>query len=322
MPTRHEFFIEDEDAGQRLDRWLAERLEHSRTQIQDWIKTGSVFINGSATRASHLLEPGDSVEIEIPDPESETVAPEIIPLEILFEDNSIIAVNKPSGMVIYPAAGHNSGTLINGLLAHCSLAHIGAPRRPGVVHRLDAGTSGVIVVAKTDSAYHHLVDQFKKSEVFKKYLALVQGRIAEDEGLIDAPLGRDPNDYQRMKVVKSGKPAVTEFRVLKKFKHQTLVEAYPKTGRTHQIRVHFQAIGHPVVGDEKYGREPVNPVNKVRLHLHAWELKFWHPVTGQRLQLAAPLPSEFASLLDAGTASSHSASNRPPTHTREESPHK
>ncbi|MBI3460905.1 RluA family pseudouridine synthase, partial [Candidatus Acetothermia bacterium] len=230
-----------------------------------------VLVNGSAARASRLLEPGDSVVIEIPDPVSETVAPEAIPLEILFEDNSIIAVNKPSGMVVYPAAGHNSGTLINGLLAHCSLAHIGAPR------------------------------------------------IAEDEGLIDAPLGRDPNDYQRMKVTKVGKPAVTEFRVLKKFKQQTLVEAYPKTGRTHQIRVHFQAIGHPVMGDEKYGREPVI---KTRLYLHAWELKLWHPSTGQRLQLTAPLPLEFASLLDAGTAASHSASNRPPTHTREKSPHK
>ncbi|MBI1741745.1 RluA family pseudouridine synthase [Candidatus Acetothermia bacterium] len=319
MPTRQEFFTRDEDIGQRLDRWLAERLEHSRTQIQAWIKLGHVLVNGSAARASRLLEPGDSVVIEIPDPVSETVAPEAIPLEILFEDNSIIAVNKPSGMVVYPAAGHNSGTLINGLLAHCSLAHIGAPRRPGVVHRLDAGTSGVIVVAKTDSAYHHLVNQFKNSEIFKTYLALVQGRIAEDEGLIDAPLGRDPHDYQRMKVTKSGKPAVTEFRVLKKFKQQTLVEAYPKTGRTHQIRVHFQAIGHPVMGDEKYGREPVI---KTRLYLHAWELKLWHPSTGQRLQLTAPLPLEFASLLDAGTAASHSASNRPPTHTREKSPHK
>jgi 23S rRNA pseudouridine1911/1915/1917 synthase len=303
-----------------LDRWLAAELQHSRTRVQAWIEAAHVLVNGSSTRASYILIAGDAIEVEIPDPASETVAPEMIPLDILYEDDALIAVNKPAGMVVYPAAGHAHGTLINGLLAHCPLATVGAPRRPGVVHRLDAGTSGVIVVAKTDSAYHQLVNQFKKGEVSKKYLALVQGRIAEDEGLIDAPLGRDPHDYQRMKVTnKAGKTALTEFSVLKKFKTQTLVEAFPKTGRTHQIRVHFAAIGHAIVGDQKYGREPVGDI---RLYLHAWELKIWHPQSEKRLHLQAPLPPEFTKLLSDAPAAAHSSNSLLPRHKRERFPNK
>ncbi len=312
--------IDEDEAGQRLDRWLADQLERSRTRIQDWIKEDRVRVNGAPARASHALGLGDRLTIEIPDPVSETVAPEHIPLPILFEDDSMIAINKPSGMVVYPAPGHANGTLVNGLLAHCSLASVGAPRRPGIVHRLDAGTSGVIVVAKTDSAYHHLVNQFKTGGVSKKYLALVQGRIKEDEGLIDAPLGRDPRDYQRMKVTsKSGKPAITEFSVIKRFNHQTLVEAYPKTGRTHQIRVHFSAIGYPLMGDEKYGSESV-PL--ARLYLHASELKLWHPRTGERITFTAPLPPEFAALFDGEPAGGHCANSPTPPSKRERSRHK
>jgi 23S rRNA pseudouridine1911/1915/1917 synthase len=317
VPTTKHFQIDEEEGGQRIDRWLADELDHSRTLVQRWIQEGLVLINQSVARASQTIECGDSVQVEIPDPISETVAPEPIPLEILYEDKLIIALNKPTGMVVYPAAGHPNGTLVNALLAHCELASVGAPRRPGIVHRLDAGTSGVIVVAKTDSAYYHLVNQFKKGDVAKKYIALVQGRVLEDEGLIDAPLGRDPNDYQKMKVIsKAGKPALTEFNVLKKFKTQTLVEALPKTGRTHQIRVHFAAIGHPLVGDDKYGRE--RSVN-TRLYLHAWELHIWHPLTGQRLHLAAPLPSEFQTLLNDAPTVGHSTNNRVPPHKREKS---
>jgi 23S rRNA pseudouridine1911/1915/1917 synthase len=298
---RREFSIGAIKAGQRLDRWLAARLEHSRTQIQSWIKGDRVLVNGSPARASYLLEAGDRITVEIPDPVLETVEPEPMRLEILFEDESLIAVNKPSGLVVYPAAGHPRGTLINGLLAHCALATQGAPRRPGIVHRLDAGTSGVLVVAKTDRAYQHLVDQFKRGEVAKRYLALVYGKIPEDEGLIDAPLGRDPQDYEKMTVTRrAGRPALTEFQVLRRFKAQTLVEVFPKTGRTHQIRVHFAAIGYPLVGDEKYGRPP--PAPGTRLMLHAWELKLWHPKTGQRLQITAPLPAEFSGLLRAAQA--------------------
>lgn len=315
MPTVKNFTIGEEDAGSRLDRWLAGELKNSRTRIQAWIEEAHVLVNGSTTRASYILVPGDAIQVETPDPVSETVTPETIPLDILYEDDALIAVDKPAGMVVYPAAGHAHGTLINGLLAHCRLATVGAPRRPGVVHRLDAGTSGVIVVAKTDSAYHHFVNQFKKGEVSKKYLALVQGRIAEDEGLIDAPLGRDPRDYQRMKVTsKAGKPALTEFNVLKKFKTQTLVEAFPKTGRTHQIRVHLAAIGHAIVGDEKYGREPVTGI---RLYLHAWELKIWHPESEKRLHLKAPLPPEFTKLLSDAPTAAHSSNNPSPLHKRE-----
>jgi len=319
VPTLKQFTIDEEESGQRVDRWLADELDHSRTLIQRWIGEGLVLINNIGARASQTIELGDTIQIEIPDPVSDTIAPESIPLDILFEDKALIAINKPPGMVVYPAAGHPNGTLINGLLAHCSLASVGAPRRPGVVHRLDAGTSGVIVVAKTDNAYHHLVNQFKKGDVSKKYIALVEGRILEDEGLIDAPLGRDPNDYQKMKVIsKSGKPAITEFNILKKFKTQTLVEALPKTGRTHQIRVHFAAIGHPLVGDDKYGRQRSV---RTRLYLHAWELHIWHPLTNQRLHLTAPLPDEFQTLFSDASGAVHSANNRVPPHKREKSPH-
>lgn len=288
---------------ERLDRWLAAQLkELSRTQVAKLVRQGLVLVNNEPVKPSYLLKAGDQVEIEIPPPHQEQVEPERISLDIIYEDDDLVAVNKPSGLVVYPSPGHPRGTLINALLSRCKLANIGAPKRPGVVHRLDQGTSGVIVFAKNDQAYKHLVQQFKRGEVEKRYIALVQGIIAEDEGLIEAPIGRDPIERKRMKITAKGsKRAITEFKVWQRFKdtNTTLLEVYPKTGRTHQIRVHLRYIGHPIVGDTKYGAK-ISKMGQAtemgqapRLMLHAQELKLWHPRTGKRMSFVAPLPEEF-----------------------------
>jgi 23S rRNA pseudouridine1911/1915/1917 synthase len=215
-----------------------------------------VKLNGQRARAGLRLCPYDVIELELPDRAPETVTPEPFTLPVLYEDEHIIAIDKPSGMVVHPAAGHAHGTVVNQLLSHCPLASFGAPKRPGIVHRLDEGTSGVLLVAKSDAAYLRLVEQFKRREIEKLYLALVWGRVLEDEGRIEGPIGRDPARRQQMKILPTGKPAITEFRVLKRFPHKTLLVVRPVTGRTHQIRVHLSAIGHPVVGDDIYGRLP------------------------------------------------------------------
>jgi 23S rRNA pseudouridine1911/1915/1917 synthase len=259
--------------------------------VQALLKAGAVLLNGHPARAGLRLREGDLIEIELPDRETEAIEPEEFTLPVLYEDEHIIAIDKPSGMVVYPAAGHPRGTVINQLISRCALASFGAPRRPGIVHRLDEGTSGVLLVAKSDTAYLKLIEQFKSRAIEKIYIALVRGRVAEDEGRIEGPIGRDPARRQRMRILPTGKPAVTEFRVLQRFSQMTLLEVRPLTGRTHQIRVHLMAIGHTVMGDELYGSSRFG-----RLMLHAWQLKLSHPVTGVRLEILAPLPTEFASL--------------------------
>jgi len=295
--------IASEDAvSKRLDRWLAAQLKGlSRTQVVKLVRQKLVWVNNKPVKPSYLLKSGDriEVEVEIPPPQKEQVEPEHIPLSLIYEDDDLVVVNKPSGLVVYPSPGHPHGTLINALLSRCKLANIGAPKRPGVVHRLDKGTSGVIVLAKNDQAYRDLVQQFKRGEVEKRYIALVQGVIKEDEGLIEAPIGRDPIERKRMKVTAKGsKRAITEFKVLQRFQdtNTTLLEVYPRTGRTHQIRVHLRYIGHPIVGDTKYGpkREKASERREApRLMLHAQELKLWHPKTGKRMTFVAPLPEQF-----------------------------
>jgi len=285
-------FEADQSAiDQRLDRWLTGHLpELSRTQLQTLIQTRRVTVNQQViTRVSFLLSVGDVIHMEIPPPVEIRVEPQDIPLEILFEDDAMIAINKSSGMVVYPAPGHDQDTLINALLHHTELASVGAPVRPGIVHRLDKGTSGVIVIAKTDEAYHHLIDQFKTRTLKKTYLAWVWDSLSEASGRIEMPIGRHPVNRKKMAVGKLGKQAITVFTVRKRRPDRTLVEIDLQTGRTHQIRVHFSHIKHPVIGDTDYGRKTTD----TRMLLHAWKLQLAHPVTQEDILLEAPIPKVF-----------------------------
>jgi len=288
-----------EEEGQRLDRWLAERLPgQSRTAIQRLIRMGKVHINGATAKPSLPLVLGMEVEVELEPPPSLLPQPEEITLRVIYEDADLIAIDKPPGMVTHPAPGHLRGTVVNALLYHCQgqLAETGDPLRPGIIHRLDKGTSGVLVAAKSELAYRSLVEQFKHGRVRKCYLALVHGLIVEDEGLIELPLAPDHRG-ERMRVSHEGKPAVTEFTVLRRLPdRKTLIEARPRTGRMHQIRVHLSYIKHPVVGDPKYGRRDESG----RMMLHARELEIEHPKSKGRLRLIAPLPPEFAQLMPDG----------------------
>jgi len=291
-----------DEGGMRLDKFLAERVaDLSRSAIRRLIDTGQVVVNGEAVKASYKVRPGDLVVACVPQPEAEEPAAEAIPLGIVYEDQALIVVNKPAGMVIHPAPGHRSGTLVNALLAHCpDLASDSGDARPGIVHRLDRDTSGLILVAKNEQIRRALQSQFKARQVHKVYVALLDGQLEAARGRIEAPLGRDPRHRQRMAVVPGGREAVTEYRLLASLAggDYSLVEAEPKTGRTHQIRVHFASIGHPVVGDMVYGRRRTRlPVP--RQFLHAQRLGFTHPLTGQPLEFEAPLPDDLAAVLQA-----------------------
>ncbi|HEY5596821.1 MAG TPA: RluA family pseudouridine synthase [Candidatus Bipolaricaulota bacterium] len=289
--TLKSFDADDSAASQRLDRWLAQQLpDVSRTQIQTLIQTRRVQVNGqTVVRPSQPLAAGDRIRLSLPPAPVTYVERQAIPLEILYEDEAFIAVNKSAGMVVYPAPGHAQGTLVNALLHHTTLAGVGAPIRPGIVHRLDRGTSGVMVVAKTDAAYHALIRQFKERSLKKIYLAWVWGALGEARGRIEAPIGRHPVQRKRMAVLQTGKPAVTEFIVKKRLADRTLLEIHLLTGRTHQVRVHCAYIKHPVVGDQQYGRKTEAP----RMMLHAWKLHLDHPLTGVSLLLEAPPPAQF-----------------------------
>ncbi len=291
------FRVPQDGAGTRLDLWLLAQVGDptlTRSRLQNLVRAGAVLLNGQPARAGVHIRPNDLIELNLPEPAPhKLVEPEPFTLPVIYEDEHIIAIDKPSGMVVYPAAGHPHGTVINQVLSHCALANFGAPQRPGIVHRLDEGTSGVLIIAKTDLAYLSLVEQFKRRAIEKIYLALVHGQVREDEGRIEGPIGRDPVRRQRMRILPTGKPAITEFRVRERFARTTLLEVRPLTGRTHQIRVHLSAIGHAVVGDPLYGSHKPAP----RLMLHAWQMKLAHPITGEHLELVAPLPREFATLL-------------------------
>lgn len=293
--------FEIQKSGDRLDKYLAVQVpELSRSAAKRLIDGGRVTVNGEPVKASYKVRAGDVV-VAIPTAE-ETAAPsaELIPLRVVFEDRSLLVVDKPAGMVVHPAPGHSSGTLVNALLAYCPELADSGDDRPGIVHRLDRDTSGLIVVAKTEKARRALQRQFKEREVYKAYLALLDGHLEPAWGRIEAPVGRDPKHRQRMAVLAGGREAVTEYHVLEQFAHQigpvagnyTLVQAEPQTGRTHQIRVHFASIGHPVVADPVYGRRKVQlPVP--RQFLHAQRIGFKHPLTGVRLQLEAQTPADL-----------------------------
>lgn len=257
-----------------------------------------VFVNGKTVKPSYKVKENDEVVVNIPEAEKIDVLPENIPLDILYEDDDIIVINKPQGMVVHPAPGNYSGTLVNALLYHCkNLSGINGILRPGIVHRLDKDTSGVMVVAKNDKAHISLSNQIKERSVFKKYVAIVEGVIKDEEGKIEAPIGRHPVDRKKMAVIEDGRYALTLYKVLERFKENTLVEAVIKTGRTHQIRVHMAYIGHPIVGDHVYGFKR----QKFKLEgqaLHSSVLGFMHPTKGVYMEFEAPLPEYFKKLIE------------------------
>lgn len=291
------YTIEEQHAGERIDKALSsQQSEWSRTQISNWITDGLVKVNGAAIKAKYKVKAGDVVEIDVPEAEPLEVVAEDLQLEIIYEDADVLVVNKPRGMVVHPAPGHMTGTLVNGLMYHCQdLSGINGVMRPGIVHRIDKDTTGLLMVAKNDVAHESLVNQLVKKTVTRKYTALVHGHIAHDKGTIDAPIARDPKDRQKQAVVDGGKHAVTHFQVIERFGDYTLVECLLETGRTHQIRVHMNYIGFPLVGDPKYG--PKKTIDFGGQVLHAGVLGFDHPVTGEYLEFSVPLPEDFELLL-------------------------
>lgn len=281
----------------RIDKQLGHHFKQfSRSQIQRWIEDGHVKVNDQPVKSKYKLAVGDVVTIEPEKPKKIDLVPENIPLDIVYEDDDVIVVNKPQGMVVHPAPGHPDHTLVNALLYHSPLSTINGEFRPGIVHRIDKDTSGLLMVAKNDMAHRSLAAQLKAKTNEREYVALVHGVINEDQGTIDAPLGRSPKDRKKQAVVADGRHAVTHFKVLKRYQHYTLVSCRLETGRTHQIRVHMKYIGHPLAGDPLYGPRKTLPGNGQ--YLHARLLGFKHPRTGKQLTFTAPLPSYFQKMLD------------------------
>ena len=283
----------------RLDAYIAKKEEKlSRTMIQKLIEDGDVLVNGNTKKISYKVQAGDIIELNIPEPKETGIKAQEIPLDIVYEDNDIIVVNKPKGMVVHPANGNPDGTLVNAIMAKCngSLSGIGGEIRPGIVHRLDKDTSGLLIVAKNDQAHINMSKQIKDREVKKIYIALVKGNIAEDEATINMPIGRSTKDRKKMAVRKDGKEAITHFKVLKRYDKYTLLEIKIDTGRTHQIRVHMAEIGHPVVGDSVYSNGK-NEFGVEGQMLHAKSLDFEHPITKKQMHLEAELPEYFKEVL-------------------------
>ena len=300
------------DQGRRLDQFLSEAdLNLSRSHAKNLIQKHHILLNQKPTKPSAHLKAGDMISGNLPMPESFSLKPEPLPLTILYEDPSIIVIDKPSGMVVHPAYGNPSGTLVNALLYHCKdLAGINGVLRPGIVHRLDKDTSGVMVVAKDDEAFHHLTKQFRNRTVEKVYWAIVYGKFDQNEGLIDSAIGRHPSERKRMSTrTKRGRVAITRWKKAEEFDNCTFLEIFPQTGRTHQIRVHLSSIGYPLLGDPLYGRKGRpgtihDPVLKEcvkrmnRQALHARQLKFDHPRTGERVQFVSPIPQDIEEVLE------------------------
>jgi 23S rRNA pseudouridine1911/1915/1917 synthase len=290
--------FEFNESGERLDKALVAKIpDLSRATVQRLIKKGLVTVNGRVSKPSYPVEMGDSVEVRIPAETPPEVLPEEIPIDVVYEDEYLLAVDKPAGMVVHPAYGHRSGTLVNAILARFpETLDVGGPERAGIVHRLDKETSGLILVAKRDATHSALQRLFKRRQVKKFYWALVEGHPSPREGVIDAPIGRDKRNRKRMAIVKSGRRARTGYRVKELFNENSLVEVEPETGRTHQIRVHLAWLGCPVVGDKVYGYRRQRLLT-YRHFLHATKLELTHPVTGALLALDAPLPADLAALL-------------------------
>ena len=292
----------EEFVGERIDKFLSCRLEEvSRSYIQKLIKEGHVSVNGKPVKANYKLGAGDEISVEIPEAKEPDILPEDIPLDILYEDQDILVVNKPKGMVVHPAAGHYSGTLVNALMYHCkdSLSGINGVMRPGIVHRIDMDTTGSLLVCKNDEAHRILAEQLKEHTIRREYHAIVYGNIKEDTGTVDEPIGRHPTDRKKMSINhKNGKQAVTHYEVLERFGNFTYIRCRLETGRTHQIRVHMASLHHPLLGDEVYGpsSRPPFPGLKGQV-LHAKILGIYHPATGEYTEFDAPLPQYFVDLL-------------------------
>jgi 23S rRNA pseudouridine1911/1915/1917 synthase len=305
----HNFKIDSHDAGSRLDAYLASHIEGwSRARLQRLIEAEDVLVNGKAAKPSYKLREHDELEVELTAPATTSFVPEPIPIEIVYEDETLVVVNKPAGLVVHPAAGIHSGTLANALAYHFQqLPDSGAGVRPGIVHRLDRDTSGLLVVAKTEAALEHLSDQFRDRAVFKSYAALVHGRVVAESGRIDQPLARDPSNRTRMAVVRGGRNALSLYHVRLRVDRFTLLDVELKTGRTHQIRVHLAWLKHPVVGDETYGAGRDKTIQDAQLRarvrnlgrhfLHAERLAFTHPQTNERVEFSSALPPELSELL-------------------------
>ena len=284
-------------AGERIDKALSlMESTWSRSQISGWLDEERILVNGAKVKAKYKVKVGDVIEVTVPEVEDLEIVPEDLNLEIVYEDADVLVVNKPKGMVVHPAPGHTSGTLVNGLMYHCKdLSGINGVARPGIVHRIDKDTSGLLMVAKNDVAHVGLVNQLVDKSVTRKYTALVHGHIPHEKGTIDAPIGRDQKDRQKQAVVDKGKHAVTHFQVIEQFGDYTLVECRLETGRTHQIRVHMNYIGYPLVGDPKYG--PKKTLDFGGQVLHAGVLGFIHPITKEYLEFEVPLPEDYQQLL-------------------------
>lgn len=297
-----ELFIIESQEGERIDRYLADTMpKQSRSYLQKLIKGGNVLVNQEPVKASYRLLIGDRLEITLPDVKEPDIAAENITLDILYEDSDVIIVNKPKQMVVHPAPGHYSGTLVNALMYRCreELSGINGMMRPGIVHRIDMDTTGSLVVCKNDEAHQSLAGQLKEHSIRRIYAAVVHGNIKDDEGSVDAPIGRHPTERKKMSThAKNGKPAVTHYKVLERFGSYTYIQCRLETGRTHQIRVHMASIGHPLLGDLVYGPSRCPFPGLIGQTLHAGTLGFIHPRTGEYLETEAPLPQYFQSLLE------------------------
>lgn len=295
------FTIKQEEPSVRIDRYLAEQCpEFSRSYLQKLLKEQKVTADGRPVKANYKIQPGAEIQMEIPDMEVPDIQPEDIPLDILYEDEHLLVVNKPKGMVVHPAAGHTEGTLVNAVMAHCgdNLSGINGVLRPGIVHRIDKDTTGALVICKEDAVHRDLAEQLKEHSIKRRYRAIVQGNLKEDEGTIEGPIGRHPTDRKKMAInYKNGKDAVTHYKVLERFGQYTYIECRLETGRTHQIRVHMTSIGHPLLGDTVYGSSK-NPFHLQGQTLHAMILGFRHPITGEYIEFEAPLPDYFLKLLE------------------------
>lgn len=295
---QEEFEFQIEQKSGRVDKYLTTELDTmSRSKVQNLIADGYVFVNGETIKANYKLETGDKVEVFVPEPEAVDVEAEDIPLDIIYEDKDIVLINKAQGMVVHPGAGNPNGTLVNALLFHIKdLSGINGEIRPGIVHRLDKDTSGILIVAKNDEAHVNLSEQLQNRTVKRKYWALVHGVLPHEHGTINAPIGRDPKDRQKFTVIKGGKEAISHFRVLERIQKFSLMEVSLETGRTHQIRVHLNYIDHPVAGDKIYG--PKKSLEGNGQFLHARMLEFTHPRTGETMSFEAELPALFEETLD------------------------
>lgn len=295
------WIVTREQAGIRIDKYLSEAdPDLTRSYLQKLIKEGHVLVGDQPVKANYKVREDDSISLDLPEPEILDVVAEDIPLDIVYEDDDVLLVNKPKGMVVHPAAGHYTGTLVNAIMYHCkdSLSTINGVMRPGIVHRIDRDTTGLLIVCKNDKAHNSLAEQLKVHSITRKYYAIVWNNIKEDEGVVNAPIGRHPVDRKKMAINhKNGKEAVTHFRVLERFGDFTLVECILETGRTHQIRVHMASIGHPLLGDEVYGPAK-RPYKTEGQALHAGVFGFVHPSTGEYMAFEAPLPQYFEEVLE------------------------